>query len=313
MSYRIVFFGTPEFAVPPFKALIQSSYQVVGLVCQQDKPSGRGYQLKAPPTKEVALQHGIPVLQPEKIRNNTEFLEQLKALSPDFLITAAYGKILPKAVLDIPKIAPLNIHASLLPKYRGASPIQWVVANGDAITGVTIMKMDEGMDTGDILLQEEIPIEASDTAGTLSEKLSHLGAKLILEALDRYPGLTPQVQDSHLATFTKLIEKEDGKIDWNQPAERLANLIRGMDPWPGTFVDGQAGPIKILAGTLYSEENDPVFLPGMVFDIIKNEGIVIQTLKGKLLVSKVQPAGKKAISAWDFANGARLKKGDFLG
>lgn len=312
MSYRIIFFGTPEFAVPPFKALIESSHRVVALVCQQDKPSGRGYQLKAPPTKELALQHNIPVLQPEKVRNNTEFLEQLMELNPDFLITAAYGKILPKTVLEVPKIAPLNIHASLLPKYRGASPIQWSVVNGDTVTGITIMKMDEGMDTGDILVQREIPIEPTDTAGSLSEKLSLLGAELIIEALDRYPSLNPQVQDSHLATFTKLIEKEDGKIDWNQPAEKLANLIRGMDPWPGTFTDGQGGPLKILAGELHDQENEPSFSPGMIFDIIKNKGIVVQTLKGKLLVSKVQPAGKKGISAWDYANGARLKKGEYL-
>jgi len=290
-SLQIVFMGTPEFAVPSLKALVSGPDRVVGVVCQPDRKRGRGRKLSPPPVKTVALEAGIPVFQPESIRT-PEFLARIGSLEPDLIVVAAYGKILPGALLHLPPLGTINVHGSLLPKYRGAAPIQWALINGEQETGVTIMQMDEGMDTGDILLPARIPILEEDTAGTLFIKLADLGAATLMEALDllRQGKLHPVAQDDSQATEAPMLRKEQGHIDWSRSAREIHCLIRGLDPWPTayTFLEGRRyrlfqpqvipGPVKEPPGTICQAEKTR---------------LVIATGSDYLQVGQIQPEGRK--------------------
>ena len=240
--FRIIFMGTPDFSVPALQALINGPDEVVAVVSQPDRPKGRGKKMAATPTKIVAEASGIPVLQPTKIRTE-EFADTLRSFDPDLIVVAAYGRILPSSILDLPPLGCINIHGSLLPRHRGAAPIQWAILAGDSEAGVTIMQMDVGMDTGAMLLPASVPVTDDETAGGLFDKLSKLGGKALLEALNllRNDNLPPIEQDHSLATEAPPLKKEDGCIDWNKSAREIHCLIRGMDPWPTaySFLDGK--------------------------------------------------------------------------
>ncbi len=306
---RIVFMGTPEFAVPSLKALAESGDEVAALVAQPDKPKGRGLKPAPPPTKIVAEQFGIPVLQPSGIRTE-EFLKELAALNPDLICVAAYGKILPKAVLELPRFGCLNVHASLLPKYRGAAPVNWAITRGEAVTGITIMQMDEGMDTGDILLTREMPIDYDDTGETLTEKLSLAGAELLLQAIaDLKKGyFHPLKQDEAAATYAPMLKKEDGRIDWSKPAGEIRNRIRGMIPWPGAYTYSNGKMIKIYKAAVAEGEGKQ----GEVID--GPQGVLrVMTGEGALDILELQMEGGKRLDAKAFLSGRRIEPGAVLG
>ena len=313
--------GTPAFAVPTLKALIAQGHEIVCVVTQPDRPKGRGRKLTAPPVKEVAIAHHIPFLQPTKIKGD-DFLADLKAYKPDLIVVAAYGRILPAHLIDMPPLGTINVHASLLPKYRGAAPVQWAIINGEAETGVTIMQMDEGLDTGAILLTEKIPIAHDDTASTLMEKLAELGAAALNSALDLLAvgKLSPMAQDDGLATFAPPLSKDQGLLDWLKSAFAISCLIRGLDPWPTTYtflekkrlrffaprvIDGPAESSR-LAQALSSRGLQPV--PGMICRA-DADGVVIAAGKGYLSVLEIQPEGGKRMSTDAFLRGHSLAIG----
>ncbi len=306
---KIIFMGTPDFAVPSLQALIGSGDEIVAVVCQPDKPKGRGLEMAAPPTKVIAEKHGIPVLQPQKIKTE-EFFNELKKFSPDLICVAAYGKILPKNILDLPPHGCINVHASILPKYRGAAPINWAIIRGEKITGITTMKMDEGMDTGDMLLKKEIPIEDEDTGETLSQKLSLIGAELLIETIKllKERRLNPIPQDHSQATYAPMLKKEDGKIIWSKSAEEVRNLIRGALPWPGAYTTLDGKLLKIYKARV----SDGVGNPG---EVIKSDsGILrIATGSGALDVLELQIEGGKRLKAEEFLRGRKIKEGSVLG
>lgn len=307
--YRIVFFGTPSFAVPSLQALIDGPDVVVGVVCQPDRPSGRGQRVTAPPVKQLAQVHGISVLQPEKVRT-PEFLEQLRAWTPDLGVVAAYGRILPKAVLDLPRRGCVNVHASLLPRYRGAAPIQWAILRGETETGVTIMQMNERMDEGDILLQEATAIGPEETYGELQDRLACLGATALMRTLDAMARgtLVPQPQEHARATLAPMLEKEHGRIDWSQPAVEIARRVRGFAPWPSafTFLDGKR--LKIHRARPAARKTDAP--PGTVVDV--GSTIDVATGDGVLKIEVLQLEGRKPLGAAEFANSGLAKVGEKL-
>ncbi|HSQ77752.1 MAG TPA: methionyl-tRNA formyltransferase [Nitrospirota bacterium] len=298
---RLVYMGTPQFAVPPLRALADASHEIVGVVTRIDKPAGRGRNVAAPPVKDVALQLGLPLYQPKRVREPM-FIDALRKLNPDVIVVAAYGQILPKEVLALPKYGCINIHASLLPAYRGAAPINWAIIRGDKETGITIMQMDEGMDTGAVLMQESHPIGPRDTSGTLTETLSALGARLITKSLPLVETgmLKPMVQDESKATLAPLLKKEDGLIDWALPAADIHNRVRGFSPWPGayTFLDG--GMIKILETEVLPGEGKPALMHQGADNTLE-----VGTGRGLLRILRIQPAGKKPMPAADFLRGHR--------
>ncbi|MDW7771588.1 MAG: methionyl-tRNA formyltransferase [Desulfobulbaceae bacterium] len=291
---RIIFMGTPEFAVPSLQELVNSPDRVIAVVCQPDKKKGRGRKLSPPPVKLAAEQYAIPVLQPASIRTEA-FLNQVKELRPDLIVVAAYGKILPGSLLHMPPLGTINVHGSLLPKYRGAAPIQWAIINCEQETGVTIMQMDEGMDTGDILLPAAIPITREDTAGTLFSGLAGLGGKTLVKAIRllKEKKLSPVRQDDSQATMAPLLSKEMGHLDWRREARELDCLIRGLDPWPSAY--GFLGDKRfrffrpeVVAGAAAEE-------PGTLCRADKN-GLVIATGRDYLLIREIQPEGKKRMA-----------------
>ncbi|MBW4437004.1 MAG: methionyl-tRNA formyltransferase [Pleurocapsa minor GSE-CHR-MK-17-07R] len=295
---RIVFMGTPDFSVAALRSLI-AHFQVTGVVTQPDRPAGRGREVQMSPVKRVALEAGIPVFQPEKIRR-PEAIETLKQFPADAYVVAAFGQILPQAVLDIPAFGSINIHASLLPRWRGAAPIQACIREGDAETGITIMKMDAGLDTGPMLRARALPIAPDETGASLHDKLAVLGADLLIETLpDYFAGrITPQAQDDALATLAPRIDKQDGRIDWSQPAGRIERLVRAYTPWPGTFTYFGAGSLlKILSG--HAEGGSAV--PGGILP--HGKSFAIGTGDGLYVPDMVQPEGRKAMSFADFARG----------
>jgi methionyl-tRNA formyltransferase len=306
---KIVFMGTPEFAVPSLRKLAESGEEVVALVAQPDKPSGRGRKLTPPPTNQLAEKLGIPVLQPSRIRTD-EFVRELKKLNPDLICVVAYGKILPKAVLDLPRLGCVNVHASLLPEYRGAAPINWAIARGEKVTGVTTMMMDEGMDTGDILLQREIPIGEKDTGETLSGKLSQLGAELLIETIGllKKEELNPQKQDESQATYAPLLKKEDGRIDWGKPAVEIGNLVRGMLPWPGAFTTLDGKLLKIFRVRVSEGEGEP----GVV--TTSDSGTLrVGSGEGTIEIEELQIEGGKRLDSKAFLAGRKIEPGTVLG
>jgi len=301
--------GTPDFAVPSLKALIDSKYNVVGVVCQPDRPKGRGKKMSSPPVKALAEQHSIPVLQPEKIRTD-EFFEEIKSFKPDLICVTAYGKIIPKNILDLPKYGCLNVHASLLPKYRGAAPINWAIINGEKTTGITTMLMDEGMDTGDILLKKEIEIGEDNTSIELGEKLSTIGAGLLIETIEKAENdeIRPIKQNDSEATSAPIIKKDVGKIDWNKSAEEIRNLIRGTQPWPGAFTSYNGKNIKIFKASV----NSIVREPGKV--LVSDEGkLIIGTKSNSLEIEEIQIEGGKRLRTEDFLRGNQIENGIALG
>lgn len=308
--FRIIFMGTPDFAVPALHKLLNGPDQVVAVITQPDRPKGRGKKLSSPPVKLAAEQAGIPVLQPAKIRTE-EFLDTLKGYSPDLIVVAAYGRILPRAILTLPPLGCVNIHGSLLPRHRGAAPIQWAIINGDSEAGVTIMQMDADMDTGDILLSAAIPLTDDETAGSLFDKLADLGGTTLAQALDllRIDQLFPIEQNHNLATSSPPLSKEDGCLNWNKPALELHRLIRGLDPWPAaySFIDGQR--FRLFAPELVHRECER---PAGTLILADQQGLLIATAKDCLRIKEIQPEGKKRMTVEAYLCGHPLKPGLIL-
>lgn len=304
--------GTPDFAVPSLKMLIEEGYNVAAVVTQPDKPKGRGKKLAFPPVKEYALQKGINVLQPEKVKTG-EFAEELKKINPDLLVTAAYGRILPKEVLDIPKYGCINVHASLLPKYRGAAPIQWAIINGEKVTGVTTMYTDIGMDTGDMLLKEEIEIDENITYGELHDKLAVLGADVLNKTLQKLKDNTlvriPQPHEE--ATYAPMINKDVGLIDWNKSARSIHNLVRGTNPWPVAFSFYKNAKFKIWKTTC-EESCKSDSKPGTILEAGK-EGMLVVCGEGCLRILEIQFESARRMSVREYLCGHSLDKGEILG
>lgn len=300
---RVIFMGTPDFAVPSLQKLIDRGDDVCAVFTQPDKPKGRGHKLQAPPVKELALQHNIPVYQPQTLRDET-VQEQICGLAPEAIIVAAYGKLLPKAVLDTPKLGCINVHGSLLPKYRGAAPIQWSVINGDKTAGVTTMYMGEGMDTGDMLLKAETPVGEEETAGELFDRLMLLGAELLGETLDKLEkGELERVpQNEAEATHAPMLSKEHSKIDWNRSAKEIHNLIRGLNPWPCAFsmLDGKR--IKLLASRIVDGSGAAGTLT------VINGDLAVFCGKGAILLTELQTENGKRMSGKEYLLGHPLKK-----
>lgn len=308
---RIVFMGTPDFAVCSLNALVEGGYEVVAVVTQPDRAKGRGNKLAFPEVKTRALELNLPVYQPDSVKTE-EFLELLSSYQPDLIIAVAYGRILPKAVLELPKYGCWNVHASLLPAYRGAAPIQRAVLDGCTETGVTIMQLDEGMDTGDILLQSSMTITPEDTSGTMFDKLGIAGGKLLVEALEQLKNgsIHPVKQDSDKATHAAMLQREEEVIDWAKPAEHIFNQIRGMAPAPGAYTIWKEQRVKIWKANLNSLHTSE--RPGTVVQLGK-ESILVQTGKGCLEITELQPAGKKAMNAKAYCNGGGPKQKEVFG
>lgn len=318
---RIIFMGSPQFAVPSLQRLIESQHEVVAVVTRPDKPKGRGQSMSATPVKELAIAHNLPVLEPAKIRK-TNFHEQLAAFKPDILVVVAYGHILPKEVLEVAPMGAVNIHGSILPKYRGAAPVQWALINGERQTGVTIMKLDEGMDTGDIIEVATVDILEDDDAQSLADMLSMMGAELLLNVLDKAQecgSIQSTPQDNSQATHAPMLEKEHGHLDFSQTAEQIICRLRGVTPWPGGYALLNEQPIRLFQiepfppEELPAEASDPQkALPGTVVGVLKGFGIILRCGDGFVLVRQVQPPGKKLMSAMDAINGKFLKVGQRL-
>ncbi len=297
---RIVFMGSPDFAIPTLEALARR-YPLVGVVTQPDRPAGRGWNLRVPVVKEVALRLGIPVVQPEKLRL-PEAMTQLQAWAPDLIVVAAFGQILRQEVLDLPRFGCINVHGSLLPRGRGAAPIQASILAGDLETGITIMKMDPGVDTGPILNQRALPIAPDDTAGTLLAKMASLGAELLLETLPPILSgdLIPRPQPEEGATYAPMLKKEDGLLDITRPANELERRVRAMNPWPGAYIDWKRVPLKVLRARVSGGKS-----PGAGFRLAVEGCPAIGTGQGILILNEVQPAGKKPMPGKAFLSGAR--------
>lgn len=298
---RIVFMGTPAFAAPSLEALLEGGFDVVAAVTQPDRPSGRGKKLTACPVKELAVTHGVPVLQFERIRRQ-EGIDALTALNPDLFVTAAFGQILSQQVLDIPSLGTVNVHASLLPKYRGPAPINWCIIEGETTTGVTTMMTDAGIDTGDILLQRETPIGPDETAGELTERLSKLGASLLVDTLQRLSeGTCPRMpQDDALATRHPMLTRETGRIDWTRDAKSLANLVRGVSPWPAAWAllpDG--GTLKVWSARAIEGSGTP----GQILYADATHGMAVATGEGALEILELQAPNARRMPAKDYLRG----------
>ena len=314
LKLRIIFMGTAELACASLLALTREpGFTVVAVVTQPDKPKGRALKLHPSPVKEVALATSLPVLQPARARDES-FLDDLRQLHPDLIVVAAYGQILPQAILDLPRFGCLNVHTSLLPKHRGAAPIQWAILDGDATTGVTIMKMDAGLDTGAILSQQSTPIHAEDDSQTLHDRLALLGATLLLQTIhDQVAGKILAIpQPAERATYARKIKKEDGLLDWSQPARVLWNRIRAFTPWPGAFTHfttaGRAAMLKVwLAET--ADESGP---PGHILQADKS-GILVACGAHSLRILELQPESGRRMTAAEFLSGHHLKPGERLG
>ena len=300
-AMKLVYMGTPQFAVAPLRALHAAGHAIAAVVARTDKPAGRGKVLTPPPVKVAAEALGLTVLQPKRVRA-PEFIEALRALEPEMIVVAAYGQILPREVLTLPTFGCVNIHASLLPDYRGAAPINWAIILGEAETGVTLMQMDEGMDTGAILLQEHIAIGERDTAGTVTEKLSGLGARAIVEALPRIATgeLRPRAQDHGSATLAPLLTKADGLIDWTAAAATIRNRVRGLTPWPGAYAYLDGRMVKVLEADTAEGSAEP----GAILSQEK-DSLAVGTGSGLLRIITLQPEGKKPMTAAEFLRGHR--------
>lgn len=310
---RVVFMGTPGFAVGTLKALLEAGHEVAAVVTQPDKPKGRGKELFMTPVKAEAAKHDIPVFQPERVRKNEEFLEELKKLAPDVIVVVAFGQILPVSILTLPKYGCVNVHASLLPMYRGAAPLQWVIINGEKVSGVTTMQMDKGLDTGDMLLKEEVAIEPKETYETYHDKLSVVGAQLLIKTLDGLEAgtITPVKQEGDTC-YASMIDKSLGNLDFTRPAVELERLMRGLDPAPAaySFLDGKL--LKLFGADVVDTDKEYSAQEcGIITNITKNT-FDITTGAGVLRVNEVQLEGKKRMDAASFLRGCRLTEGTAL-
>jgi methionyl-tRNA formyltransferase len=309
---RIIFMGTPEFAVPSLDMLVREGYDVMAVVTQPDKPKGRGNKLTPPPVKVYALEKGIEVLQPVKVRT-PEYAEQLRRLKPDLMVTAAYGRILTKEVLQIPPYGTINVHGSLLPKYRGAAPIQWAIINGDQVAGITTMYTDVGMDTGDMLVKREIEITGDMTSGELHDIMAAAGAGVLKETLERLQAGTlvgiPQPHEQ--ATHAPMMEKETGHIDWSRDAQAVHNLVRGTDPWPGAFTFYRGERMRIWK-TAVSTQSIKGKIPGTICTVDR-EGVLVVCGTGAVIVREVQFDSGKRMSVDEYIRGHQINEGELLG
>lgn len=309
---RVVFMGTPDFAVGTLEALLEAGHEVVAVVTQPDKPKGRGKTLMPTPVKEAALARMIPVLQPKKVRE-PEFVETLRKIGPDVIVVAAFGQIISKEILEMPRYGCINVHASLLPAYRGAAPIQWAVINGDKESGVTIMRMNEGLDTGDMIDKVVVPLDENETGGSLFDKLSAAGAKLCAEVLEKLENGTAVFEKQpELSTtdYAAMIDKKMGKINWERPAKEIEQLIRGLNPWPSAYTFMKGKSLKLWTASVVYEEREAV--PGEIVEIGK-EGILVKTGEGLLLIRELQLEGKKRMDTAAFLRGYTVDKGCILG
>lgn len=308
---KIVFMGTPDFAVGALDALVEAGHEVVAVVTQPDKPKGRGKEMQMTPVKVCAMKHNIEVFQPVKIKT-PEAVEILKGYGADLFVVAAFGQILSKEILDMPKYGCVNIHASLLPKYRGAAPIQWAILDGEKETGVTIMQMNEGLDTGDMLTKVIVPIEDTDTGESLFDKLAEAGAKLLIETIPQIEEgtLNPQAQDDSLSTYAKMIKKEMGHIDWKKEAVVLERLVRGMNSWPSAYTHFNGKTLKIWEAAV--EPGEAKAEPGSVVEVTK-DSIKVQTGQDLLVLKQVQLEGKKRMDVAAFLLGYKVEAGMILG
>lgn len=306
---RIIFMGTPDFSVPTLQTLIESGHEVVAVVTQPDKPKGRGKEIQMPPVKEVALAHQIPVYQPVRARD-AGFIEEMKALQPDVMVVIAFGQILSGDLLAVPKYGCINIHASLLPKYRGASPIQWAVINGDKESGITTMMMAEGMDTGDMLDMLTVTLDEKETGGSLFDRLSVLGGELILKTLDKIEdgSIVRIPQDHDQATYVKKISKAMGDIDWSLPAAEIERLIRGLNPWPSAYTRWNGKLLKIWGADVLGDHNHSEGEPGQVL-AAAGDVLTVQTGDGILQINSLQLEGKKRMDAAAFLRGYPIEQG----
>jgi methionyl-tRNA formyltransferase len=305
---RTVFMGTPEFAVSTLQGLIEAGCNLVGVYTQPDRPKGRGKKLAMSPVKEVALKHDIPVFQPQRMRDQ-QAVDELKELKPDLIVVVAYGQILPKAVLDIPKFNCINVHASLLPKYRGAAPINMAIVNGESETGVTTMLMDVGLDTGDMLVKRSLSIGPNETAGQLHDRLALIGREAMEETLERICAgtLSPEQQDDSLSCYASMMKKEDGLLDWSRPAQQLHNQVRGLDPWPGAYTYLGSDVLKIATTRIGEASGEP----GTILATDKN-GVCVACGEGSLIIGTLQLPGKKRLDAAAFLSGHPLPVGTKL-
>ncbi|MBS6196607.1 MAG: methionyl-tRNA formyltransferase [Clostridiales bacterium] len=313
---RVVFMGTPDFSVGTLQALVEAGHEVVGVVSQPDKPKGRGKNLQPTPVKEAAEKFGLPVWQPKKVRD-PEFLQVLQELKPEVIVVVAFGQIIPQAILDVAPLGCINVHASLLPKYRGAAPIQWAVIDGEQESGVTIMRMDAGLDTGDMISKVVVPITKEETGGSLFDKLSQAGAKLLVETLpslaDGTAVFEKQPEESPTA-YAGMIQKSLGNLDWTRPAAELERLVRGLNPWPSAYTKMNGKTLKIwkaeVVETCEGEAGSPA--PGKVLKA-GAEGILVQTGRGRLNIRELQLEGKKRMETSAFLRGYEVEEGMTLG
>lgn len=303
--------GTPDFAVPPLTALVEAGHEVAAVVTQPDKPKGRGKAVLMTPVKEKALSYGIPVYQPARIKKDEEFLKTLREINPDAIVVAAFGQILPKEILELPKYGCVNIHASLLPKYRGAAPIQWAVIDGEKESGITTMMMDVGLDTGDMLDRTVIPLAEDETGGSLFEKLSRAGGPLILKTLEALENGTAvrTKQPEEGATYAGMLDKSLGNIDWTQSAAKIERLIRGLNPWPSAYTGYKGKTMKLWAADVLEGTFEGV--PGEIIKVEK-ERFLVRTGDGALAVKELQLEGKKRMDAASFLRGFSLEEGEIL-
>ena len=302
---RILFMGTPDFALPSLKRLIADGHEIVGVCCQPDKPQGRHFTLTSPPAKKLAQEYGIPVFQPKTL-GCCEAQEELFALKPDLIVVAAFGKILPKAILDLPPKGCINVHGSILPKYRGAAPIQWAVINDDVTAGVTIMQMAEGLDTGDMLLVKTLTVGEHETAGELFDRIAELGADALSEAVNNLDALIPVPQNEEEATWAPMLKKTDGEIDWSRDAKAIYAQIRGVTPWPGAYTTYKGKRLKVHKARVVNR-------CGVTASAVSGEGLIVACGSGALELLEVQLEGAKRMSAEDFIRGQRITEGTKFG
>ncbi len=306
---RIIFMGTPEFACPTLQKLIDRGEEVVAVITQPDRPRGRGQQTLPPPVKVLAEQHGIPVMQPVKVRL-PEAVEEIRRLAPDLIVVVAFGQILPKSLLEIPRFGCINVHASLLPRWRGAAPLNWCIINGDTETGVTTMMMDVGLDTGDMLLKKTTPIDPEENTQSLHDRLSIIGADALAETLDLLKAgeLVREKQDDALTCYASMLKKEDGLIDWNKDPQIIKNLVRGMTPWPGAYSYLEGKMLKVYRVRTANGEGQPGTVIGA-----DRQGLEVACSGGSIIIEELQLEGKKRLSAGDFLAGYKIAPGAALG
>lgn len=313
---RVLFMGTPDFARDSLEAIYNAGHSVLAVVTNPDKPKGRGMKMIAPPVKEFAIEHNLKVYQPERVKGNEEFIQEIKDMNPDLICVVAYGKILPKEILDIPPYGCINVHGSLLPKYRGAAPIQWAVLNGDKVTGVTTMYMDVEMDTGDMILKEEVEIGDDETTGELWERLSKIGGELLVKTIEQIEEkIAPRIPQGSQHTMAPMLSKEMSKIDWNtKTSDEIKNLVRGLNPIMGAYTMYQDKKIKLWKVEIVDENKVEVdkTLPGQIIVANDKDGLYIKTIDGVIKILEIQGENAKRMNICNFLRGNRMKVGEIL-